>query len=375
MLTVLLLVLAAPGDTPDWVEGDHLTGDWAGARTSLEDRGITVGLAYTSELFASALRPPHGPFHLAHVDVALTLDTGKLGLWSGGTLFVFGQHNYGHGINEVVGSANTISNLEDSDFSHFCELFFEQSWLDGALVMRIGKQDASRDFALSAYGSDFINNNFGMFPTSPLPNYAATGLGAVLVAQPFEWLTARAGLYEGKPAIGSLGLDTALAPGAGFSVAGGLAVAHHVSSLRGTTSVSLWGQRSDDFADGYNLGVFAQHDEQLLLNPTDEDDERGLVATLRFAWADPTKTRVWLYAAAALTWRGVASRHDDTIGIGFGGLGLTDPPNSTELHLEVFYNLRVTNFVRLQPTVQFVRSPGGANPDALIAGLRIELLL
>ncbi len=371
-LALVMLVLGAEAERPEWLAGPHLTGHWEGRRTTLEEHGFTLGLGYSAEGFANFIGRDKAPTLLGHIDLSLELDTGKLGLWSNGKLFVLGQNDHGTGINTRVGSANTISNLEDSDFTQFTELFFEQTWLDERILLRLGKQDASRDFALSPYGSDFINNNFGMFPTSPLPNYAATGLGAALVVSPLDWLITRAAIFEGSPEVGSLGFDTAFRDGAGFTLVAGAAVEHTLSRAQGTTSASIWRQTRDDFPEHSNWGFFVQHDEHLRSSP---DDEGGLVATARFSWAPPDRNAVSLYAGFGLTWIGIGPRASDSVGIGVGYLGLTDPLPGSELHLELFYKMLVTPFINLQPTVQLYRSPGAVNPDAFIAGVRFDLVL
>lgn len=369
-LQILLVVLAA--------QGEQLTGDWGGNRTTLEDNGISLGLVYTPEVFTNFVGDQHGPTFLGHIDASISLDTGKLGLWQNGRLFLLGQSNHGRGINSLVGSANTISNTEDSEFTQLSEFFFEQSWLDGRLFVRLGKQDASRDFALSPYGSDFINNNFGMFPTSPLPNYAANGLGAVLVVQPVSWLFTRAAIFEGSPEVGSLGFDSAFRKGAGFTLVAGAAVVNTVLNAERTTSLSFWRQTRDDFPENYNWGFFVQHDVRIFT--ADAESERGLVATARFSWAMPDRNLITFYGGGGLTWRGISSREADSIGVGFGVLGISEqllgsPGNGSEIFVEAFYKMRVIEFFSLQPTFQYYRTPGGDGPDAFIAGVRLELVL
>src|SRR5882757_2130794 len=69
-----------------WADGDHLTGEWGGARTRLADHGVTIDVFYASEAFTA-----HNSTEvLGHVDAAITLDTKKLGWWDGGTFYVLG---------------------------------------------------------------------------------------------------------------------------------------------------------------------------------------------------------------------------------------------------------------------------------------------
>jgi carbohydrate-selective porin OprB len=170
-----------PSAEHGWLDGDHLTGDWGGARSALADRGVTIDLFYASEAFTAR----GDSSVLGHLDAAITLDTHKLGLWDGGTLYALGQNNHGDsGITSAVGSAQPVTNLEAEPYTQLTELFFEQTAADDRLRIRIGKQDANRDFGTPRFGGNFINNNFGMYPTTPLPSYPTTGLGAIVAAQP-----------------------------------------------------------------------------------------------------------------------------------------------------------------------------------------------
>jgi porin len=373
-----------------WSDGDHLTGEWGGVRSSLADHGVTLDVVYASDLFTARGETSA----LGHVDVALTLDSHKLGLWDGGTLYVLGQNNHGTGINDQVGSAQGVTNLETEPYTQLTELFIEQTALDERLRVRIGKQDANRDFGTPRFGGNFINNNFGMFPNVLLPSYPTTGLGALVAVTPTAWLTTKLAIYEGSPEMGGLGLTTAFHDGAGYTLAGSVAATHHFGPDHrngGTTSVGAWwqskdvvevGDPSDDvrmFSD--NAGVFVQNDERIYLHPDDPHDPRGLTVILRYSWARPDRNPFSHYAGGSAAWHGVGPRHNDTTGIGAGYYTIAaDPINgpakaSNEWFIEAFYKLRLTNFVSFQPDFQFFRHPGGDGRDALVAGIRLKFKL
>ncbi|HMG55060.1 MAG TPA: carbohydrate porin [Kofleriaceae bacterium] len=373
-----------------WVAGDHLTGEWGGARSALADRGVTIDLAYASDAFTARGETAV----LGHVDAALTLDSKKLGLWDGATLYALAQNSHGHGINRSVGSDQPVTNLEAEPYTQLTELFVEQAALDDRLRIRIGKQDANRDFGTPRFGGNFINNDFGMFPTTPLPSYPTTGLGAIAAAQPVDWLTGKAAIYEGSPMTGGLGLTTAFRDGAGYTVIGGAAVTHHLGPAAhdgGTTSGGAWWQSGDIAAVGAagaaaprtfdsNAGGFVQHDERIYLHPGDPGDPRGLTVILRASWARADRTAVTRYAGGSAAWHGIGPRHNDTAGLGGGYLRIAEPLGGSpgprdEWFVEAFYKLRLTSFVSLQPDVQWIRHPGGDGADSLIAGLRVKLKL
>ncbi len=398
LVALSLLAIAstthADPEAPGWRHGDHLTGEWGGARHRLADAGVTLDVIYATEMFGSESgnHAEEGVALLGHLDVALTLDSHLLGLWPGGKLYVLAQNGEGTGIDHYVGSATQISNLEADPYTQLTELFVEQALADERIVVRLGKQDANREFGTPRYGGNFINNNFGMFPTTPLPSYPTTGLGAAIVVTPLPWLATKAALYEGNPMVGSLGFDTAFADGAGFTVVGGLAATRHYGAAdrhEGTTSLGVWHQTGtfDDLAMPAtprelhgDTGFFFQHDEHVYLHPDDPSDARGLNLILRFGWAQADRTDLSRFMDVSAAWHGIGSRHGDTTGVGAGYFTVASPTDgsmhpSDEVFVETFYKLRVTPFASLQPDLQFYRHPGGAGADAWIAGARLKLKL
>jgi porin len=377
-----------------WLDGDHLTGDWGGARSALADRGVTIDVFYASEAFTARGESSV----LGHLDAAITLDTHKLGLWDGGTLYALGQNNHGNsGITGAVGSAQPVTNLEAEPYTQLTELFFEQTAAGDRLRIRIGKQDANRDFGTPRFGGNFINNNFGMYPTSPLPSYPTTGLGAIIAAQPVAWLSGKAAIYEGSPDVGGLGLTTAFQSGGGYTLVGGAAATHHYGPADrdgGTTSAGAWWQSGDfpELGSGLamprsfetNAGWFVQNDERIYLHPSDPDDPRGLTVILRASGARPDRTPVTRYAGGSAAWHGVGPRRNDTVGIGAGTFRVAEPLGGSagprpgpgdEWFVEAFYKLRLTAFFSLQPDLQWFHHPGGDGADALVAGLRVKVKL
>ncbi|HEX2685186.1 MAG TPA: carbohydrate porin, partial [Kofleriaceae bacterium] len=373
-----------------WLDGEHLTGNWGGARSALADHGVTIDVFYASEAFTARGESSV----LGHLDAAITLDTHKLGLWDGGTFYALGQNNHGNrGITDAVGSAQPVTNLEAEPYTQLTELFFEQTGAGERLRIRIGKQDANRDFGTPRFGGNFINNNFGMLPNAPLPSYPTTGLGALVAVTPVGWLTTKLAVYEGSPAAGGLGLTRAFRDGGGATFAGSGAATHHVGPQGrdgGTTSIGGWWQANDtsevgvppDMARTFddNAGFFVQNDERIYLHPDDPSDPRGLTVILRFSWARPDRNEIQRYAGGSAAWHGIGPRTNDTAGIGAGRLMLaaplgTTPGPSNEWFLEAFYKLRFTTFISLQPDLQWFRHPGGDGRDALVAGARLKLKL
>ncbi len=398
--SILCACLSAVATEPQaparWLDGEHLTGEWKGDRDTLADHGITIDLIYTAETFLTTARlgtAERAVSLLGHLDAALTLDTQKLGLWRGGKFYFLGQNNHGVGINALVSSGTSISNLEAPPYTQLTEFFYEQLLFGKRLRLRLGKQDANRDFGTPRYGGNFLNNNYGMFPTTPLPSYPTTGLGAVVVVEPTDWLALKAAVCEGNPKVGSLGFDSALAENGGLTTVVGTAITHRFGIDKrngGTTSVGAWRQTGQiaEVSDApmartfsSNWGLLVQNDERLYSDPSNEQNNGGLNVIVRFAWSQPDRNQIPLYFGASAAWHGVTSTRDnDTIGIGFGYFTVSQQTGGTlgpgsEVFVEAFYKMRLTNFFSLQPDVELYQHPGGDGPTTLLVGLRLKLKL
>ena len=398
ILSLMIVLQAVDGEAipdqppPDWSHGHHLTGEWGGARTWLQDHGITFDVVYAAEVFANAAQqtPGQNATFTGHLDVAVTIETEDLGLWPGGKFYVVGQTNHGQGINELVGSTSEISNIEAQPYVQLGEFFFEQSLFKELITVRLGKQDANREFGTPRFGGNFINNNFGMLPSTPFPSYPTNGLGAALIVKPIEWLAFRAMLIEGKPAVGSFGFDTAFQPNAGHFFIASAAATHVLGASKrngGTTSVGFFRQQGQlpELADvpeprvfDHGIGFFFQNDERIYLHPEDKDDVRGLTVISRVGWSQPDRTLMSFFVGTSVAWHGLGIRQDDTVGIGFGYFTVQQQRNGTpgpgsEFYVEAFYKWRLTHFLSLQPDVQYYRTPGGDGQDALLVGIRLKI--
>jgi porin len=359
---------------------------------------VSFDIIYAGEIFANTSAPAGEDYFVltGHLDLALTLDFEKMGFWPGGKFYVLGQNNHGRGLNELVGSTSEVSNIEAvREYTQLGEFFLEQSLFDDRLVIRLGKQDANREFGTPRFGGNFINNNFGLIPSTPFPSYPTNGLGATVVVRPTDWLTLKAMIIEGKPQIGSFGFDTAFVKDAGHILVVGAAVKHKLGKYgktNGTSSLGAFRQQGPlpVLGDGAidpmtgeqrmvadNYGFYAQHDERIYLDPNDKDDPRCFTWITRVGWAQPDRTLMNFFVGSSLAYHGFGPRQDDTVGIGFGYMEMPGQVNGTpgrgaEFFVELFYKVRFTHFFSLQPDLQYYRTPGGDGRDAVLVGLRVK---
>lgn len=306
--------------------------------------GLSLGGDYVAEGWATTRGDTAA---LGHVDLSATLDTHAAGLPNDGQIYVLAQNNHGDALNDIVGSATQISNLEAAPYTQITELFVEQH--AGPVVVRVGKQDANRDFGTPRFGGNFINNNFGMFPTAPLPSYPTTDLGAMAGVTAGDF-TARAAAYDGDP---------------GRIYAGVVAGTVHFNERdNGTTSIG-------GFEQSGTAGFFVQTDERFFTHRA-ADDPTGVTAIFRFAWTQADKTQISRYGGGSIAYHGLGSRHDDTVGVGAGTFTVD---HDYEWFVETFYKWRINEHASVQPDVEVYAHPSGDRASVLIAGVRVKVKL
>jgi porin len=376
-------------------EWQRLTDDWFGLRPALDDRGISLQSSLTidasknfrggTDTAGSALR------NLFNAN--LTLDTQRLLGWSGGTLFVSFQNQSGRSGQELAGSFQGISNIDADGRTQISELWYEQVLLDGRLSLKAGKIDASAEFAHSKNAGEFLNASAGFSPTIlDMPAYPDPATGINVFVKPCEQFYAGVGIYdgsllEGKP-TGALGPRTFLRSGSSLFMIGEAGVNWTASNLGGRLGAGAW----------YHTGTFAQFEggaragawgPYLILDqaiwrkhPGDKDDERGIDMFFQYGYANASVSPVQHHVGVGLTWTGILpNRDNDVLGIGANWGRFSDRRGAnfdtdSELAVELFYKLKLTQWLSVKPDLQYIHNPGGgvaARHDALVASVRLVI--
>ncbi|MDQ6953722.1 MAG: carbohydrate porin [Mariprofundaceae bacterium] len=235
--TTTLLALACLGDfsvTPAWagdsflakptseereaIVHDHeknvldwsgITGEWGGARGAMEESGMSIEAVYTGEFarnFTANKVTGNGQtktIYHTNTDITLTIDTEKLGLWSGGTLFIYGLGNTGASPSAYTGDLQTYSNIDAPNNWLVYEAWYEQQFGSVASLL-VGLHDLNSEFYNSDYGSLFLQSSFGIGPEMsgnvPLSIFPKAGLAGRLKITPSEHSYIQAAVYDGNPA-------------------------------------------------------------------------------------------------------------------------------------------------------------------------------
>ena len=389
---------------------EQALGDLEGLRPWLAVRGMTLEAFLLGDLsrnFRGGLTTGREVFrHL--LEVAFTLDTEASFGHAGGTLFADFQTQAGRqGSDLLVGDAQGFSNLDADGFTAFYELWYQQLFAGGRLRLKVGKIDANNEFAFVENGVLMLNSSAGFSPTIlGFPTYPDPATGAVLFASPADWLYVGGGLFDGATQAGfPTGTrgpatffgepdDIFLVAEAGIrrAVRGGrlrrfgVGVTHHTGTFDRVDGSAQTEKSTEEGATSY----YAVLDQRLAdrSRPTaaaDSDDPGpGLDGFLQLGSTSDRLSPIDLHVGAGLVGSGyIPGRARDHVGLMATWVRFGDAARAEgsvveryELALELFYQLRLTPWLSLQPDLQYIVNPGGSGiDDALVGTLRLELAL
>ncbi|KVD74586.1 carbohydrate porin [Burkholderia ubonensis] len=257
-----LAIQAKPTDmwTGLWTR-QSLLGDMGGIRPWLGKYGATLQITETSEYLAN-LRGGlnRGGTYDGLTTMTLTVDTRKAIGLPGGTFNASALQIHGRNLSQYnLGTLNTASGIEAQDTTRLWELWYQQSFLDKRVDVKLGQQSLDQEFMVSTYANTFVNTMFGWpaLPSYDLPNggpaYPLAGLGVRVRAQLTPKLTALAGVFDGDP----LGNNPNNLSGTNFNLHNG---ALYIGELQYALNQPAEGEMDTGHSNGlpgtYKIGVW-----------------------------------------------------------------------------------------------------------------------
>jgi porin len=188
----------------------NLVGDAFGVRTALGDYGLTLGLQETSELFGNATGGVRtGAAYSGLTVIGFGVDTQRAFGWEGGTFNVSALQIHGRNLAaDNLRSLQTPSSIEATRSTRVWELWYQQSFLDGRIDLKVGQQSLDQEFMISQGGTTFINASMGWPVVTSSDLYAGgaayplDSLGVRARARPTRSLTLLAGVFDDNPVGG-----------------------------------------------------------------------------------------------------------------------------------------------------------------------------
>jgi len=352
---------------------------------------ISAEYVYTGEVFTNTrggIRTKDSAVYMGLFEMIVLGDVEKMGCIGeaiGGSVFLYALNAHGRGISEYyIGDTQVISNIElpaEAQIFQMEEFWWERSFLDDLVSVRLGKSDANYDFAVVEVAGDFCNSSFGFHPTIPMPSYPDAAMGVVLHFQLTENLLFRYGLWDGAASGKTWGFS---GTGETFAMYE-LERTWEIHGKPGEFHVGLW-EHTGTFENPINAAITYRGNhglhlggEQMIVRESRcGDDGQGLAIFGQFGWSPQERNEVQKYIGAGVVYLGLLPQRDeDVVGLGMARVEYSDlfPRAMAETTIELFYKAQVSEFLMIQPDFQYVCSPGGTSRDAFAVGLRFELLL
>ena len=401
LVATLPAATAAEGTTSrGWgrylLETPRLLGDPAGARSRLEQLGISFQLYFNTTLGAK----PEGGAHpdgvvrnSGSVDFFTLLDLEALAGVRGLGFLLHVKGSYGRNVNPQVGAL--ADPIDDADFDapiYVAELFLDQDWFRDRLNVRLGYLDQQTTFDRNAYANtediQFMNAALDNNLIVPLK----VGFGAVARVRPLDWLTLSIGTNDADndprhPGIGTAfkGIDRWMAY---LEVAVSGTLKSRRGPLPGALRVGFFrdASRRIRFDSGAtppatsrgHWGAYLNFDQLVYREST--DDLQGLGVFGRWGIADGNENRVRHFWSLGLQYLGsIPGRDRDALGLGvYQAIASStfreevDPTAADELGIELYYRWQALPWLALTPGLQYIVNPGGtsANRNAVVLALR-----
>jgi len=359
---------------------DYATGNWGGLRSRLEEMGIDVQASYITSSYImrnGRLKSTKGTYQ-GLFTVSLELDTEKLGWYDGGKFYIsYEAANKGMSSPEFLGSYAYINGYDpDQRISQIGQLYYEHSFKDDLFNIKIGRQDANMDFHALDSGGEFVGLSYYLIPNASIATLPMEQVGVRARLKVNDNLYIKNGFYEAPTRI-------ARNPKGFFNGENGyldILEAEYFTEIKGYEGKYMLGgwYQTGDFekldgsrmVDG-NYGAYFGFDQKIL--HALKDNYGGLNVFGQFGYTPKNTNEVPYYGGLGLVWSGIGERRkDDKIGAGFSWYQCSNlmEDKTAEKLVEVFYKLKVTNFLYLQPSVHYIVRPGGESKNSFALGLR-----
>lgn len=358
---------------------------------------LSLQAAYTADMWTvvdGGLQD--GGAYLDNLDLQLALDLDQAFGWSGAQAFVYGLYNDGHSISERVGDIQGISNNETGvEAVRLLEAWIDQSFADDDGSLRVGLYNVTTEFDAGEVRALFLNPSHGTGPDLSQSGqngpsaFPVTSLGARLNWNLDGGIYARAAILDGVPGDPAHPKRTTVDLGSGDGMLLlaeiGLAQEERLWSLGGWTYTAEFPDLAAPATHRDNWGAYAAIEERLLSREQGHDFD--LAGSLRMGIANDDINPLSSYVGASLVATGlIPCRVDDQLGLGLAIANTGDEfraliataggdPAAREINIELTYYADLTDWLSIQPDLQYVIAPGGddAVEDAFVAGIRLKV--
>ena len=360
------------------------------ADTSLRARLEEQGIAFTASLWLDAHRVERGGLERgsvmnSYLDLSATFDLGALAGIDNALVFANAYATNGRNVSDLAGDWQVLSNTaNDRHIEQLAQLFYEQTFADGAWRLKLGKADVNVDFAAASHAGEFVQSSAGFSPTIfALPTYPEPSTGGALFWQASEALSLGVGVFDGAANAGfhtgSRGPSTLFGtPSDLFAIGeGNVSWGVGEEGLAGRLALGTWHHDGDfaRFDGGSEAGTGGNY--AILEQELARVDGASIASFTQWGEADDAVAEVEQHLAAGVVATGCFERPDDAFGVYWSRVRFSEALGtsaSSETACECFYRWQVRPWLALKPDVQWIANPGGdaTLDDALVLTLRLH---
>lgn len=395
----------------DWLAQPALSGEWAGGRPWLSDRGVSIAAAYVTDILGDPVGGMRHKVRYYHdIFAQLTVDLDKLASLPGAQLVASMSSRAGTSLSdEDIGNVFNVAQVCCQPQTRLVTLAWQQTLFARRLSFRIGHLCTGDDFVASPLYELFVTSGVNANPGAlalnvPFFEYPDASLGAVIDVLPIDNLSLQAGVYDGSAdSVGQHGVsfnddfDTgalvlveaayqAPLPFGGGALAGNYKLGGYYHTGRFRRFDAPPGSDLPHDNEHGNGGYYLLADQRIYAESG--SDQQGLTPFVALLFAASEEINEFpFFFDAGLVYQGLLPRRGDDyalFGIVYGSFssdlraaqrGSPNGQQDFEMVLEWSYIVALGPWLQLQPDIQYVIKPGGTGkiPDALVVGAQISV--
>jgi porin len=389
---------------------DYLLGGWEKLKDNLLDAGINFELVYKADLFSNFYGgKARGTKYFDNFDFIFAFDLNELLNWSNTFFTAHVLGNNGEGINEIIGSAQGVSNIETIPAWKLYQFLIEKKFFDNQFSLLIGLYDFNSEFDSRETSALFINPAHGIggdISKSGLngPSIFPTTSATIRIKYEFEnnnYL--QAALLDGVPGHLEKPDRTYIVfnKNDGFLIASEFGIVKSEDAIL-DYKIALGGWIYTSKSEGkkftennevqlsyeQNYGIYLTSEK--LLYSKEANAEKGLSGFFRIGYANTSVNPVDFYMGMGCKYAGLFDkREDDEFGI---AVAISHNAKSFrraaliiesieikpfELNIEAIYSFQLTPWLILQPDIQYIINPcySTSSKSAFVGGVRLGIVL
>jgi porin len=313
-----------------------------------------------------------GALFLGMVNIKIGFETKNIGLWEGGEFFLNGASTHGGTPSEkLLGDFQVASNIEAGNRTYLHELWYKHSF--ETFHVTVGLQDLNAEFVTSEYAGSFINSSFGVpsliADNIPVPIFPLTALGIAGKYQISEDIAIQAAIFDGLPEDfegNQYNVNWDLKSNDGVLLFSELQLATSFGNMPGTLKAGYYYHshlketcpetKITETVFDKNYGFYAIADQKIFTL----SENRGIGLFAQFAVSPTNINSHNYYVGGGINYQGIFDNDgEDAFGIAFAHAGFNNSTINNETTIEMFYRVKVTENLFIQPDIQYIINPAG----------------